>query len=262
MDVPKIMGILNLTKDSFYDGGKNNTIDKALFHTEKMINEGAFFIDVGAASSKPGNKLITLDEEKKILLPIFEKLIQHFPKVLFSIDTYNSSIANACLKIGASIINDVSGGVIDLKMHQTVAQFNAPYVMMHMQGKPEKMQQNPNYTDLIPNVLSFFSKQIKLATNAGVQDVIVDPGFGFGKNTQHNFGLLKHYNQFKSLKCPLLMGVSRKSMIYELLNTIPENALNGTTALHAWGLEKGAQILRVHDVKEAKECVDLWMALK
>lgn len=262
MDIPKVMGILNLTKDSFYDGGKNNTIDKALFHTEKMINEGAFFIDVGAASSKPGNKLITLNEEKKILLPIFDKLIHYFPEVIFSIDTYNSSIAKACLEIGASIINDISGGMIDLKMHETVAQFNAPYVMMHMQGTPDKMQQNPKYTDLITNVLSFFSKQIKLAYNSGVNDIILDPGFGFGKNIQHNFSLLKHYDQFKGLQCPLLMGISRKSMIYELLNTSSEKALNGTTALNAWGLEKGAQILRVHDVKEAKECVDLWMALK
>ncbi|MEK9612713.1 MAG: dihydropteroate synthase [Flavobacteriaceae bacterium] len=255
------MGILNLTSDSFYDGGKNNRLDRALIHSEKMINQGALFIDVGAASSKPGSKLILPDDEKKMLLPILEKVMQKFPEVFFSIDTYNSSVAKCCLEMGAHIINDISAGRIDSHMHQTVAQFDAPFIMMHMQGLPETMQKKTNYKHLISDVLTFFSLQIEKATAFGIHDIIIDPGFGFGKNIQQNYALLQYFNHFLSLDLPLMMGISRKSMIYKVLKTQPEEALNGTTALHAWGLEQGAQILRVHDVKEAKECIDLWLAL-
>ena len=256
------MGILNLSNDSFYDGGKHNTVSGALHQVEKMVKEGATFIDLGAASSKPGSKLITSKEEQKNLLPILHELQNQFPSIYFSIDTYNHSVAHACLSEGAAMINDISGGLIDPKMHITVAKFRVPYVMMHMQGTPQTMQDNPSYQDLVPEILAFFSMQTNAALASGIHDIIIDPGFGFGKNHEQNFKLLYHLKEFQTLGCPILMGVSRKSMIYKYLDTSPSEALNGTTALHAWGLERGANILRVHDVKEAKECIELWGTLQ
>lgn len=256
------MGILNVTSDSFYDGGKYNSVEKAIQRTETMIKEGAFFIDIGAASSKPGSELISPEREKEKIIPILEALKFRFPETHFSIDTYNHGVAQACIEAGASIINDISGGILDPKMHQTVAQYSIPYVMMHMQGTPKSMQKKPEYDNIITEILTFFVQQTKTALKAGIQDIIIDPGFGFGKNTSHNYTLFKHLNQFKTLGCPLLVGISRKSMIYKYLNTSPEEALNGTTALNTLALDRGAQILRVHDIKEAKECVDLWLALQ
>lgn len=256
------MGILNVTSDSFYDGGKYNSVEKALQRTETMIKEGAFFIDIGTASSKPGSELISPEREKEKIIPILEALKLRFPETHFSIDTYNHEVAQACIEAGASIINDISGGILDPKMHQTVAQYSIPYVMMHMQGTPKSMQKKPEYDNIITEILTFFIQQTKTALKAGIQDIIIDPGFGFGKNTTHNYTLFKHLNQFKTLGCPLLVGISRKSMIYKYLNTSPEEALNGTTALNALALDRGAKILRVHDIKEAKECVDLWLALQ
>jgi dihydropteroate synthase len=256
------MGILNLTEDSFYDGEKNNTLKEALSHTEKMLEEGAFFIDIGVASSKPGSSLINSSDEIKRLLPTLKALVKEFPKIHFSIDTYNSEVAGATLDLGVSMINDISGGVLDSNMFAVVASHKVPYVMMHMQGTPETMQEQIHYDDVVVEVAHFFSKQLKNATAAGIHDVILDPGFGFGKTIPHNFSLLQNFSHFKVLNCPLLMGVSRKSMIYKSLGLSPENALNGTTALHAWGLDRGAQIVRVHDVREAKECIDLWTALQ
>ena len=256
------MGILNLTTDSFYDGGKYNSLDKALYHTENMLKEGAFFIDIGAASSNPGSELITPANEKKKLLVVLEALLDRFPEAYFSIDTYNHEVAQACIEMGASMINDISGGNLDAKMHETVAKYKIPYVMMHMRGTPETMQKNSHYKNIVTEVLSFFSQQTKAATNAGIQDILIDPGFGFGKTLEQNYTLFNNLNQFETLGCPLLIGVSRKSMIYKLLDTTPQEALNGTTALNALALDRGAQILRVHDVKEAKECVDLWLALQ
>ncbi|MGI9541404.1 MAG: dihydropteroate synthase [Flavobacteriaceae bacterium] len=256
------MGILNVTSDSFYDGGKYNSVEKALQRTETMIKEGAFFIDIGAASSKPGSELISPEREKEKIIPILEALKLRFPETHFSIDTYNHEVAQACIEAGASIINDISGGILDPKMHQTVAQYSIPYVMMHMQGTPKSMQKKPEYDNIITEILTFFIQQTKTALKAGIQDIIIDPGFGFGKNNTHNYTLFKHLNQFKTLGCPLLVGISRKSMIYKYLNVSPEEALNGTTALNALALDRGAKILRVHDIKEAKECVDLWLALQ
>ena len=256
------MGILNLTEDSFFEGGKYTTTDLALKHTEKMLKEGAMFIDVGAASSKPGSKLITAAEENKILMPILEVLLQNFPETYFSIDTYNSEVAKESLIRGVSMINDISGGGIDPKMIQTVAAFRVPYVMMHMQGSPEDMQQHPHYVQITSEIKSQFIEKVQLAMAKGVNDVIIDPGFGFGKTLAHNFQLLNEMNVLEDLRCPILVGVSRKSMIYKTLKGSPETALNGTTALHAWALDRGASILRVHDVKEAKECVDLFSALQ
>lgn len=256
------MGILNLTSDSFYDGGKYNYIDKALSHTESMLEQGAFFIDIGAATSKPGSKPISPENEKKKVLPVLDALVSRFPETHFSIDTYNHQVAQASIELGASMINDISGGIFDSKMHETVSKHAIPYVMMHMQGTPETMQENPNYKDIVTEILAFFSKQIEVAYAAGIQDILIDPGFGFGKSIEHNYTLFKHLQQFKRLGYPILIGVSRKSMIYNFLETTAEHALNGTTALNAFALDRGAQILRVHDVKEAKECVDLWRALQ
>ena len=259
---PKIMGILNLTRDSFYDGGKYYCINDAITHTQKMLDEGATFIDIGVASSKPGSLLIDQYEEKKRLIPYLKTLIKEFPKTYFSLDTYNSSVAAEGLDIGVSMINDISGGLLDPKILSIVGSHKVPYVMMHMNGTPKKMQSEIYYQDVVQEITYFFSEQLKKASLAGIHDILLDPGFGFGKSKEHNFTLLKNLNHFNSLSCPILIGVSRKSMIYKTLGFEPNQALNGTTALHAWSLDRGAKILRVHDVKEAKECIDLWGELQ
>ena len=254
---PKIMGILNLSKDSFYDGGKYSSKDKALKQTEKMLNEGADIIDIGAFTSKPGSKLFSAEKEKQILFPILEILINNFPEKLFSIDTFRSEIAKNSIEIGASIINDISGGKFDEKMFEVIAKNKVPYVMMHMKGTPKTMQLNPEYKNVVIDVLNFFVKQVKIAQEIGVTDIIIDPGFGFGKSLNHNFELLKGLNLFKKISCPILIGLSRKSMIYKILNGNPNQSLNGTTILNTFALINGANIIRVHDVKEAKECITL-----
>ena len=256
------MGILNINEDSFYDGGKYNSIDKALLQTERMLSDGAFFIDIGAASSKPGSPIIKPEVELKKLLPMLQALIKQFPKTHFSIDTYNSKVAKEALNMGASMINDIYAGRIDSEMFKTIADFRVPYVLMHMQGTPKSMQEQPQYNNITKEIKFDLIQQIQGATAQGITDLIIDPGFGFGKNIVHNYQLLRELNSLTDLNCPVLVGVSRKSMIYKVLKTGPDMALNGTTALHAWALERGASILRVHDVKEAKECIDLWTALQ
>ena len=256
------MGILNINEDSFYDGGKYNSIDMALLQTEKMLNDGAFFIDIGAASSKPGSPIIKPELELKKLFPILQALINQFSKTHFSIDTYNSKVAKEALSMGASRINDISAGRIDPEMFKTVANFRVPYVLMHMQGTPKTMQEQPQYDNITQEIKFDLIQQIQDANAQGITDLIIDPGFGFGKNIVHNYQLLRELNSLTDLNCPILVGVSRKSMIYKVLKTGPDMALNGTTVLHAWVLERGASILRVHDVKEAKECIDLWTALQ
>ena len=256
------MGILNINEDSFYDGGKYNSIDMALLQTEKMLNDGAFFIDIGAASSKPGSPIIKPELELKKLLPILQALINQFSKTHFSIDTYNSKVAKEALSMGASMINDISAGRIDPEMFKTVANFRVPYVLMHMQGTPKTMQEQPQYDNITQEIKFDLIQQIQDANAQGITDLIIDPGFGFGKNIVHNYQLLRELNSLTDLNCPILVGVSRKSMIYKVLKTGPDMALNGTTVLHSWVLERGASILRVHDVKEAKECIDLWTALQ
>ena len=259
---PKIMGILNLTPDSFYDGGKFNFEDQALLQTEKMIYEGAFFIDIGACSTQPGAEEISEQEEKKRLYPILEKLIETFPEQYFSIDTYRSNVAAGCLNRGAVMINDISGGQFDPNMMLTVGKNNAPYVLMHLLETPKDMQKNPQYKNVVQEILFYFSKKIQQAYSKGINDVIIDPGFGFGKTLEHNYALLNHLDLFQSLELPLLVGISRKSMIFKKLGITAEEALNGTTVLNTLALSKGANILRVHDVKQAKECVDLLRALQ
>ena len=256
------MGILNINEDSFYDGGKYNSIEMAILQTEKMLTDGAFFIDIGAASSKPGSPIIKPEVELKKLLPILQALINQFSKTHFSIDTYNSKVAKEALSMGASMINDISAGRIDPEMFKTVANFRVPYVLMHMQGTPKTMQEQPQYDNITQEIKFDLIQQIQDANAQGITDLIIDPGFGFGKNIIHNYQLLRELNSLTDLNCPILVGVSRKSMIYKVLKTGPDMALNGTTVLHAWVLERGASILRVHDVKEAKECIDLWTALQ
>ena len=259
---PKIMGILNLTPDSFYDGGKFNDEDQALMQTEKMICEGANFIDLGACSTQPGSEEISEDEEKKRLFTILEKLIESFPKQFFSIDTYRSAVAEGCLNRGAVMINDISGGQFDDKMMGIVGKNNVPYVLMHLLGTPKDMQENPNYDNVVQEVLYYFSEKIQQAYRNGINDVIIDPGFGFGKTLEHNYELMNHLDLFQSLELPLLVGISRKSMIYKKLGVTADKALNGTTVLNTIALSKGANILRVHDVKQAKECIELLQALR
>jgi dihydropteroate synthase len=260
---PKIMGILNLTPDSFYDGGLFNNTDLALAQTEKMLLEGATFIDVGGASSKPGAVEISIDEELARVLPIIEEIQKRFPEAIISIDTYRSVVAQQAVATGAAIVNDISSGSLDAKMLGTVGALGGvPYIAMHMQGKPQNMQDNPSYDNLLVAIRSFFAAKIDDAHKAGIHDVIIDPGFGFGKTLDHNYSLLKNLSSIKMDSIPMLIGVSRKSMIHKLLKIEAADALNGTTVLNAIALQQGAQILRVHDVKEAQQAVHLIEKLK
>lgn len=252
------MGILNYTPDSFYDGGKFFNEKELLKGVEKMLNEGASFIDLGAYSSRPGAQEVSEEEELERILPAVKALLHSFPEILLSIDTFRASVASACLDSGAAIINDISGGQADAAMIPMVAQYRVPYIMMHMRGTPQNMQQQTAYEDLTGELLHYFSKQLAAARAAGIVDIIIDPGFGFAKETDQNFALLKDLHLFQAFEIPVLVGLSRKSMIYKTLGTEAEGALNGTTALHMFSLTQGANILRVHDVKEAVECIQLF----
>ena len=261
LQTPRVMAILNLTPDSFYDGGQFNEKHTAQKQTEKMLEAGACFIDVGAASSRPGATQLSAEEESQRLFPILDALLKSFPDALFSVDTYHSSVAEKALDKGVAMINDISGGQHDSKMYQTIGRFDAPYVCMHMQGSPQNMQNNPQYKAIVEEQLLFFAQKVKTIQAAGIHDVIIDPGFGFGKTTAHNFEILKGLSHFHRLNMPIMVGVSRKSMIYKTLDITPQEALNGTTALHMYALQKGAHLLRVHDVKEAVQTIDLLQAL-
>ena len=262
LTTPKIMGILNLTPDSFYDGGFHNNLDAALTQTERMLHEGATFIDVGGASSRPGVSEITLDEELSRVLPVIEKIHLTFPEAIVSIDTYRSEVAKQAVQAGATMVNDISGGTLDSKMLKTVGALGVPYVAMHMQGTPQNMQKNPTYEDVLLTLRHFFSTKIAAAHKAGIHDIILDPGFGFGKTLEHNYAILNHLKSLQIEGTPILIGVSRKSMIYKLLHIDVADALNGTTVLNTVALQHGAQILRVHDVKEAQQAVQLLEKLK
>jgi len=258
---PKIMGILNITPDSFFDGGKYNDEKGILKQTEKMLREGATFIDVGGYSSRPGASAISESEELARITPIVRLLLDEFPDIILSIDTFRSEVAAKCLKIGATIINDISAGKLDEKMFATVAEYKAPYIMMHMKGTPQTMHDETTYKEFLTDILYYFSERVAKARALGILDIVVDPGFGFAKTTEQNFELLNKLEVFQNLNLPLLAGLSRKSMIYKTLETDSQNALNGTTALNMFALTKGANILRVHDVKEAVECVELYEGL-
>jgi dihydropteroate synthase len=258
---PKVMGVLNMTPDSFYDGGKHKNENDVLFHVEKMLNEGATFIDIGAYSSRPNAEHITEHEELKRILPIIHLILKKFPETIISIDTFRNQVAKQCIEAGAALINDISAGKLDENMLQTVADLKVPYIMMHMKGTPQNMLKQTEYDNLIKDVLFYFSERMAAAKQLGIIDIIVDPGFGFAKTREQSFELLNHLELFKSLEKPILVGISRKSMIYKTLETTPDNALNGTSVLNTIALQKGASILRVHDVKEAMECIKLVEAL-
>ena len=249
----KIMGIVNLTPDSFFDGGKLNSIKDILDQCKLMLSEGADILDLGAFSSRPGAEMVSEEEELKRLIPALKAIKKEFPKAILSIDTYRSEVAKQSVDIGAHIINDISGGSMDPKMFEFVGKNKVPYILMHMQNQPKNMQVKPNYKNVVAEVYSYFHDKITLLKSFGALDIILDPGFGFGKNLSHNYQLLKNISYFKTLDCPILAGISRKRMIQEVIHEKSEQALNGTTAANTIATLLGAQILRVHDVKEAKE---------
>ena len=261
LEQPKVMGILNVTPDSFFDGGKYKDELSVLRQVEKMITDGATFIDIGGYSTRPGALEIAVDTELKRMVPIVELLSKEYPEAILSIDTFRSKVAKECIQHGAAIINDISAGLQDDNMLPTVAELGVPYIMMHMRGTPKNMQQQTDYVDLIKEILLFFSEKLSLAKSFGIKDIIIDPGFGFAKTLEQNYHLLRQMALLKLIEHPILAGLSRKSMIYKLLDTTVENALNGTTALHMVSLQNGANILRVHDVKEATECIKLYEQL-
>ncbi|MFN4027419.1 MAG: dihydropteroate synthase [Flavobacterium sp.] len=257
LTLPKVMGILNITPNSFYDGGKYTNEKQCLAQVEKMLFEGATFIDIGAYSSKPSAEFVSETEEIARLVPAVQLILKHFPEALISVDTFRANVAKAALDAGASIVNDIAAGSLDEQMMQTVAEFQVPYIMMHMKGNPQTMQSLAQYDNVTKEVLFYFSEKIAQARSFGINDLIIDPGFGFAKTIGQNFELLSHLELFERLQLPILVGVSRKSMIYKTLGTTAESALNGTTVLNTIALQKGSNILRVHDVKEAIECVKL-----
>ncbi|WP_282123867.1 dihydropteroate synthase [Algibacter mikhailovii] len=254
---PKVMGILNITPDSFYDGGTHKDQKEVLQHVEKMRHEGATFIDVGAYSSRPNAAHVSETEELNRILPIVNLILNEFPETLLSIDTFRSQVAKQCIEAGAALINDISAGSLDDKMMPTIANLHVPYIMMHMRGTPQNMQEQTTYANLVKDILFYFSERIKTAKALGIIDLIVDPGFGFAKTLTQNYELLNKLELFKMIETPLLVGVSRKSMIYKTLGITAKEALNGTSILNTIALQKGASILRVHDVKEAMECITL-----
>jgi dihydropteroate synthase len=254
---PQVMGILNTTDDSFYDGGKYHTIDKALFRCEDMLHEGADIIDIGGQSTRPGADIITENEEIRRTAPVIDAIIKRFPDCIISIDTFRAAVANHAVRAGAAIINDVSAGDDDEDMVKTVSRLQVPYIAMHKKGLPKTMQDQPHYENVLQEVKSYLENKVRLYRDAGIEDIVLDPGFGFGKTLDDNYHLLKHLDVFHTLNCPILVGVSRKSMVWKLLSSEPSKALNGSTALHMLALAKGAHFLRVHDVKEAVDCVKI-----
>lgn len=257
---PAVMGILNLTPDSFFDGGKYES--NYLSQVEKILSEGAMFIDIGAMSSRPGSDSISEAEECARLLDPIEAIVKRFPEVIISVDTFRGKVAEEAILRGVSIINDISAGSIDPTVLEVAAKYHVPYVLMHMQGKPLDMQLNPVYENVTAELIQFFAKKMFELRQMGITDIIIDPGFGFGKNLEHNYTLLKELDQFQMLEQPLLVGISRKSIVNKVLNTKAAEALNGTTALHMVALQKGAKILRVHDVKEATQCIQLFKQIE
>ncbi|PWS30797.1 dihydropteroate synthase [Pedobacter paludis] len=257
LSTPKVMGILNITPDSFYSNSRTNSIDQALIKAEQFINEGATFIDIGGYSSRPGAKDISEEEELNRLVPVIERLSREFTEVIISVDTFRARVAEESIQAGAHIINDISAGDMDRNMFDTVARLNVPYIMMHMQGTPQTMQNQPFYKNVLLDVIDYLAKKISQLKALHVHDVIIDPGFGFGKTIDHNYELLNQLEDFKIFKLPVLVGFSRKGMIHKVLETSAAEALNGTTVLNTIALQKGVSILRVHDVKEAVECIKL-----
>ena len=258
LSTPAVMGILNVTPDSFYDGGKYTTEKEILKKTGQMLGEGASIIDVGAYSSRPGADHISMEEEIKRLALALNTIRKNYPDAIISADTFRSSVAEMSVKdYEVDIINDISAGAADKDMFDTIAALNVPYVMMHMKGNPRDMQNNPAYDDVVEEIMQYFSEKLQKAKLSGICDIIIDPGFGFGKTLEHNYQILRRLDDFKIFELPILVGLSRKSMIYKALNITSMEALNGTTVLNTVALMNGANILRVHDVREAKETIEL-----
>lgn len=255
---PKIMGILNVTPDSFFDGGKHNGLDEALRHTEQLLSEGADIIDLGAYSSRPGAKDITAQEEMDRAIPVIEGIRREFPDAIISVDTFRAEVARASIQAGGHIINDIGGGTLDPLMFETVAELQVPYILMHMRGTPSTMQQLTSYEDVVNDVAVHLGNAVAQLRALGVKDIILDPGYGFAKTVEQNYELLMRVDQLHYFGLPILGGISRKSMIYKKLNLKPEDVLPSTIALNTLLLERGVQLLRVHDVKEAKQLIDLF----
>lgn len=256
-EVPKVMGILNCTPNSFYDGGKYTTENAFLKQTEKMLIDGASIIDIGAYSTQPNAPFVSESEELERILPVLNVIVKEFPETILSIDTFRAEVAKQCIEIGASIINDVSAGFLDEKMFEVVGNYRVPYIMMHMKGTPQNMQKFTDYDDVMKDMMFYFSERIATAKKHGIVDVILDPGFGFSKTLNQNYEVLNKLELLNEFNLPVLSALSRKSMLYKFLNTEPSEVLNGTTVLDTISLMKGAKLLRVHDVKEAVECVKL-----
>lgn len=255
---PKVMGILNVTPNSFFDGGKYNSTNKLEEQAHKMLDEGADIIDLGAYSTQPNAPFVSEEEELNRMIPAVQQLVAAFPNIILSIDTFRAEVAKQALENGAAIINDVSAGLLDEQMMQVVGAFKVPYIMMHMKGTPQNMQQFTDYEDVMHDMIYYFSERIAMAKSHGIVDVIVDPGFGFSKTLDQNYEVLQKLDLLQNLDVPVLSALSRKSMIYKFFQTTPQEALNGTSVLNTISLMKGANLLRVHDVKEAVECVKLF----
>lgn len=262
IDKPIVMGIINITPDSFYKGSRLTETKEALFRIEKMIQDGVAIIDIGGQSTRPNSRQVSAEEELQRVIPFIVAANRHFPDAFISVDTFYARVANEAVQAGASIVNDISAGSMDEGMINAVATLNVPYVLMHMNGNPQTMQANPTYENVVLDVFDFLSFKIKTLTKAGIKDIIVDPGFGFGKTIEHNFQLLNSLDYFLQLEKPLMVGLSRKATVYKTLEISAEEALNGTTVLHTVSLLKGANILRVHDVKEAVQAIKLANALQ
>ena len=262
LSTPKVMGILNVTPNSFYDGGKHKEINSIIHQVNKMLSEGADFIDIGAYSSKPSAEFVSEEEEIKRLVPIVKSLVETFPNIVLSVDTFRAQVAKASVENGVAMVNDIAAGLLDDKMLETVAELKVPYIMMHMRGNPQTMQSLTDYKDIVKEMIFYFSERIQKARSFGISDIVIDPGFGFAKTLEQNYEVFHKMELFKILELPILVGVSRKSMIYKVLENSPQEALNGTSVLNTIALQKGAKILRVHDVKEAVECIKLVSKLK
>ena len=256
------MGILNVTPNSFYDGGKHKEINSIIHQVDKMLSEGADFIDIGAYSSKPSAEFVSEEEEIKRLVPIVKSLVETFPNIILSVDTFRAQVAKASVENGVAMVNDIAAGLLDDKMLETVAELKVPYIMMHMRGNPQTMQSLTDYSDIVKEMIFYFSERIQKARSFGISDIVIDPGFGFAKTLEQNYEVLHKMELFSMLELPILAGISRKSMIYKVLENSPQEALNGTSVLNTIALQKGAKILRVHDVKEAVECIKLVSKLK
>ncbi len=259
LDEPKVMGILNITPNSFFDGGKHQQLQSGLHQAERMLLDGTTIIDIGAYSTEPSAPFVSEEEELKRMIPFVKEVVSNFPNAILSIDTFRAEVARQAVEEGAHIINDVSGGQLDDKMLETVGRFRVPYILMHMRGTPQTMQKLTDYENLVKEMIFYFSERISMARKVGINDVIIDPGFGFSKTLNQNYELLSKLELFKSLEVPLLSALSRKSMIYKFFDYTPQEALNATSVLNTISLIKGAKLLRVHDVKEAVECVKLYL---